>query len=518
MSGKQNQETLEKIFRKKLLKVGLCCILAIAAAFAMPACTFKTDNNTENTTSSAIEQSNGSTAESIESEIESTETVISQDTTEESVEDASTPTVEPLPADSTFEIHYIDVGQADAALVLCDGKAMLIDGGNKADSSLIYNYLKTHSVSHLDYIIATHGHEDHVGGLSGALNYATVGTAYCSVTEYDSEAFRDFVKQLSKQGKKITVPKVKESFKLGSASIQIVAVNGNADDPNNTSIMLRIVYKDTSFLFTGDAEREAEQAALNSGCKLESTVLKVGHHGSRSSTEYVFLREVAPQYAVISVGEGNTYGHPTEEALSRLRDADVKTYRTDLQGTVICSSNGTEVSFTVSKNSTADTLAPAATVEQLQNIVKKSVDKYNGSSDKKLSGKLTFSITGKTEVKLTYTASTALKAEEEYLVSEATKQILSFIMSDISASDYSMKNEVHADVTVNYEIQNGEQTSSSEPEPEGTDYIGNKNSKKFHYAWCSSANQIKESNRYYYTGTRDGIIAQGYEPCKNCNP
>lgn len=424
-----------------------------------------------------------------------------------------------IPENSTFEIHYIDVGQADAALVLCDGKAMLIDGGNAEDSSLIYSYLEHQDVSHLEYIVATHGHEDHVGGLSGALNYATVGTAYCSVNNYDSEAFRDFVKYLDKQGKEITIPEVGEHFDLGSASIQIVAVNGDAADHNDASIILRIVYGDTSFLFTGDAEREAEQAALNSGYELESTVLKVGHHGSKNATEYVFLREVAPQYAVISVGEDNTYGHPTEDALSRLRDADVETYRTDLQGTIICVSDGTEVSITVSKNVDADTLAPTATIEQLESIVKKSVDKYNGSSDKKLVGKLVYSVISKTEVQLTYTASNTLSTDEEYLVDEAMDEILDFVLADIGTSNYSMAAEVYAEITINYEIYDGEQTpTTTEPEVEGTDYIGNINTKKFHYSWCSSVNQMNESNKYYYTGTRDEMIAMGYVSCKRCNP
>lgn len=270
-------------------------------------------------------------------------------------EETQPPVEEPIPENSTFEVHFIDVGQADAALVMCDGKTMLIDGGNSEDSSLIYSYLNKRNISHLDYIVATHGHEDHVGGLAGALNYATVGTAYSPVTNYDSKAFSSFVKYLGETD--ITVPSAGNSFKLGSADVKILAPVKSYDDPNNTSIVLRIEYGDTSFLFTGDAERESEQDILDAGYNLKSTVLKVGHHGADTSTTYHFLREIMPEYAVISVGNSNSYGHPTEDTLSRLRDADVKVFRTDMQGTIICTSDGKTVSFSVEKNKDADTLA-----------------------------------------------------------------------------------------------------------------------------------------------------------------
>ena len=263
------------------------------------------------------------------------------------------PAVEPTVPGSSFEVHFIDVGQADAILVLCDGKAMLIDGGNKADSNVMFTYLKKHNISHLDYVIGTHGHEDHIGGIPGALQYATVGTAYCSVTSYNSQAFRNFVSALNNRGASITIPQAGLTFKLGSATCTILAVDPKADDPNNTSIVMRIVYGETSFLFTGDAEREVEQTLLNSGVELKSTVLKVGHHGSNSSTTYPFLREVMPEYAVICVGKGNSYGHPTANTLSRLRDADVTTFRTDMQGDIICVSDGKSVTFTVSRNANA---------------------------------------------------------------------------------------------------------------------------------------------------------------------
>lgn len=260
----------------------------------------------------------------------------------------------PAPAEgSSFAVHFIDVGQADAALILCDGQAMLIDGGNAEDSNLLYTYLKKQDVSHLDYVIGTHAHEDHIGGIAGALNFATAGKVYSPVTDYDTKAFQNFVKAAKSRGCDLTVPKVGETFLLGSAACEILAVNTESD-ANNTSIVLRITYGQTSFLFTADAERPVEQVLLDSGSELGSTVLKVGHHGSDSSTSYAFLREVSPAYAVISVGKDNTYGHPTQEVLSRLRDADVKTYRTDLQGDVICTSDGKTVTFSTSRNENTD--------------------------------------------------------------------------------------------------------------------------------------------------------------------
>ena len=270
-----------------------------------------------------------------------------------------------------LEVWFLDVGQADAALVLCDGHSMLIDGGNVADSSKMYSFLKSHGITELDYVIATHAHEDHVGGLAGALNYAGAKAVYCPVTAYDSKAFRNFAKAVEKSGISITVPQKGTTFALGDGECRILAVN-TGSDINNTSIVLRITYGDTSFLFTGDGEREVEQAILDSGAEIRSTVLKVGHHGSETSTGYLWLREVMPQYAVISVGKDNSYGHPTDEVLSRLRDAEVTAFRTDLQGDVFCVSDGKTVTFTVSRNRDADVFAsvgPNSTQKEAQNQV-----------------------------------------------------------------------------------------------------------------------------------------------------
>ena len=265
-------------------------------------------------------------------------------------EETQPPTV---PEGSQLQVHFIDVGQADAALIICDGKTMLIDGGNAADSNLMYTFLKNQGVEHLDYVIGTHAHEDHIGGLSGALYYAVPETVYCATTSYNSTAFQNFAGSVKKHGKSITIPSVGDRFSLGSAICTVLAVN-TTPDTNNTSIVVRIVHGSNSFLFTGDAEREVEQAMLDREIPLESTVLKVGHHGSYTSTSYAFLRSVMPRYAVISCGKGNDYGHPHEEVLSRLKDADVQLFRTDLQGNIMCTSDGTTVTFSVSHNEGAD--------------------------------------------------------------------------------------------------------------------------------------------------------------------
>ena len=299
---------------------------------------------------------------SIVQEESSSEQIIVESTVEESlVNSYSGETIEAttVTKDPSFEIIFFDVGQGDAACVLCDGKAMMIDGGNKSASSMIYSFLKSHEINYLDYIIASHPDADHVGGLAGALNYASVGTAYCTVQEFDSESFNDFTKYLKLQDREITVPSSGDVFYLGSAKVTIVYPQDGEIESDNTSIALRIEYGQTSFFFAGDCESQDEAVIIQSGYPLKSNVLKVAHHGSRYSSTNEFLNAIQPDYAVISVGGDNQYGHPTNDVLSDLQDRGVTLFRTDIQGTVHCISDGRSILFDVERNDNFDTYLAA---------------------------------------------------------------------------------------------------------------------------------------------------------------
>ena len=242
--------------------------------------------------------------------------------------------------DAPFEMHFIDVGQALSVLVECDGQFMLYDGGNVDDGSLVVSYLQNQGVEELQYVFCSHAHEDHVGGLAAALAYFPANHVYSPVTEASTKCFKDFVKYTQQQGLQVEVPAVGTTWALGGATVTMLGPVAQYNDTNDTSIVLRIDYGSTSFLLTGDMEKNAEADLVASGANLKADVLQVGHHGSSTSTGYVFLNSVLPEMAVISCGVNNKYGHPHEETLSILRDAKVDLYRTDLQGTITIGSDG----------------------------------------------------------------------------------------------------------------------------------------------------------------------------------
>lgn len=390
----------------------------------------------------------------------------------------------------TLTVTWLDVGQGDAAVIQCGGQSMLIDGGKPEKSSYIYAWLQQHGLSYLDVIVATHVDADHIGGLSGALNYASVGTAYCPETTGTTETFQSFVKYLAQRGKQITVPTAGETFALGGAQVQILGPLHRAEDSNDNSIVLKVSFGATSFLFTGDAERAEEQDLLNAGVNLQSTVLKVGHHGSDTSTSYPFLRAVAPQYAVISVGAGNSYGHPTEAVLSRLRDAGVTTFRTDMQGEITAVSDGQTINFSTAKNAAAETLANAGAGQNAGQAGGGTSAAQNAGSGQNTGGAATTGA-GQNANQTGGASSAAQNAGSGALTAAA--------IASANADGGNADGAAGA-------------TASAGP------YVLNTNSHKFHLPSCSSVDTISPKNRKDVNESREQIIREGYAPCKRCNP
>lgn len=255
----------------------------------------------------------------------------------------------PAETEDGLTVHFIDVGQADSILLECGGEFLLIDGGNREDGDLVVTYLEQQGVRELKAVVCTHAHEDHVGGLPSVLAVYPTAAVFAPTNTYSSKIFDKFVYYTDQQGLEITIPKAGDVLTLGQAELTVLGPVKSYADANNTSIVLKAVYGNTSFLFTGDMEKEAENDMLDhwgAAVDWHADVLKVGHHGSDTSTGYRFLNEVMPTYGVIPVGENNDYGHPHREPMERLDQAGVIKLRTDQLGHILARSDGNQVEFT----------------------------------------------------------------------------------------------------------------------------------------------------------------------------
>jgi competence protein ComEC len=244
----------------------------------------------------------------------------------------------------TLNVYFLDVGQGDSEIVTVDGKAMLIDAGTNASTTTLINDIKSIGITRFDVVVGTHPHEDHIGGMDAVINQFGIGAIYMPKVSTTTKTFTDVLTAIKNKGLTVTTPVPGSTFTLGAAQCTILAPNSQTySDLNSYSIVIKLVYGNTSFLFTGDAQTDSEQEMLAKGYSLKADVLKVGHHGSSTSTSAAFLQAVSPRLAVIEVGAGNTYGHPAQTTLTKLANIGANVYRTDLNGTVLISSDGTNL-------------------------------------------------------------------------------------------------------------------------------------------------------------------------------
>lgn len=247
-------------------------------------------------------------------------------------------------ANSKLEIYFFDVGQADSILLKEDDYTMLIDGGNTADGENLANYLKNDlNIEDIDILIGTHPHEDHIGGLPEIINELNIEKIYLPNATTTSKIFEKLLDTIEENDYTINIPKIGEEFKLNNMNFKVIYTGTDESDLNNTSIVLKLNYGTTNYLFTGDATDKTEEKILESD--IEADVLKIGHHGSSYSTIDDFLNKVNPKYAIIQVGQNNKYGHPTSKTINKLNDKKIKIYRTDEDGTIKLTSDGTNISF-----------------------------------------------------------------------------------------------------------------------------------------------------------------------------
>lgn len=263
--------------------------------------------------------------------------------------------------DADLAVHYFDVGQGDSTLIKYKDKTVLIDAGEKDMGSTVVGYLKDLGIERLDYIIATHPHSDHIGGLPEVIRSFETGTVIAPRVSDEmtptTKVYERFLTALSEKGLRLTAAKTGTVYSLADENIEndntafeiIAPVGDDYDDLNDWSVGIRLVHGETAFIFTGDAEKGAEKDMIESGAELAADVLKTPHHGSGTSSSKAFLEAVKPSIAVISSGDGNSYGHPHAETLDKFNEYGIKYYRTDGCGTVTVYSDGEAIKVVTEK-------------------------------------------------------------------------------------------------------------------------------------------------------------------------
>ena len=272
-------------------------------------------------------------------------------------------------ASNNLTVHFLDVGQGDSELIQFNNKNVLVDGGVQDMGPRVESYLRDHGVSSLDLVVATHPHEDHIGGLLKVLNDFPVKQVLDSGQPDTSQTYESFLTLIDNKNIPYKVCERGQTIDL-DPSLKIEVISPPAvhfsDDLNQNSIVLKITYNQVSFLLMGDAGFEAENSIMDAGYDLKSTILKVGHHGSSSATGQAFLNAVQPAVQIIEVGAGNDYDHPTQRTLAALQLAGSATYRTDLDGNVVVTTDGVSYTVSTQKQSEASTISQTKTLKNIQ--------------------------------------------------------------------------------------------------------------------------------------------------------
>ena len=398
--------------------------------------------------------------------------------------------------DGTLSVTFLDVGQGNAVLVEQSGAYMLIDGGNRDYSSFVVSYLKEQGVEELAYVIASHYDADHLNGVVGALHAFSCGQVLAPDYVTDTRVYESFERVIKEQDIALAYPAVGDTYTLGDASFTVVCPKAyDPKEDNDNSVGIRLVYGDTSFLICGDAGKAEEQAMLDSGVMLESDVYLASHHGSEGSSSEAFMRAVSPSAVVVSAGAGNSYGHPTRTVLDRVKACGAALYRTDLQGTITVTSDGTSLSWSV--DATQDYRDGDEVAAGAADTTGTSGAADTADSAAQASG-------GETAAGGTDTAGTSGTAGAA--VTDAAGS------TDITGTSGT------ADTADSAAQASGGETAAGSTADVTGEYVLNTNTKKFHRPSCSSVAQMSPENKAAFSGSREELIAAGYDPCKRCNP
>ena len=357
-----------------------------------------------------------------------------------------------------LEVHYIDVGQGSATLIKSGDHAMLIDAGDSDQGTKLQLYLTKQGVEGLDYLVLTHPDADHIGGAPVIITKFGIGQLFLSNYEKDNKTTQKVRDAMQYKGLTASDYQVGDTYTLGNASFTILAPVKEYADSNNASIALMVQNGNNRFLFTGDCEAEAEADLIASGADLSADVYLAGHHGSDTASSQAFMDAVSPTYAVISCGEGNSYGHPHAEVLNRFRSMGIQVFRTDEQGSVIAESDGTGITWNC---------APSETWQA-------------GERTKNAQTGAEIQPANETDAAAAQDMPTAGQSDAVTLPAQEQKPVV-------------------ADET-----------------PQAGNYIGNRNNGKLHKASCSYLPDPQ--NQVPFT-TREEAVEAGYDdPCKRCNP